>query len=248
MKETEAIIERVKRINVGFQHLELAVDPSLMQIKPGQSLLAQMSIVDWHPYLREHWWPIAITQGKLIVERPIEESYEPGQIVQLLGLVGQPYRFRRVLRNVLLLAYNTPPTPLLMTIPWLLGNNISITIVLLGSAKDYETPHLPPEIEIVQGEGNDVLSWPNQVMTVGWADQVFVTVAPRNELSNFHQVLMRFQERRVDIPQNYLFGVFQPTLPCGAGACQACMINMQKGTPLACLEGPAFDLTQMILS
>lgn len=248
MKETEAIIERVKRINVGFQHLELAVDNTLLQIKPGQSLLAHVTTSSWHPYLREQWWPVAITQGKLVVERPIEEQFNPGQIVRLLGLIGQPYRFRRVLRNVLLVAYDTAPTPLLMTIPWLLGNNISVTMVLLGLARDYATPHLPPEIEVVQGETDDPLSWPDQVMTVGWADQVFVTVAQGNEQRNFHRIVQRFKERRADIPQNYLFGVFQPMLPCGAGACQACMINMQKSTPLSCSDGPAFDLTQVMLS
>lgn len=248
MKETEAIIERVKRVNVGFQHLELAVDDSLLKIKPGQTLLACLDPDSWHPYLREQWWPVAVVENKLLIERPVREHYEPGQIVSVVGLVGQPYRFRRTLRNVLLVAYDTPPTPLLMTIPWLLANRISVTLVLLGSAKAYTTHHLPSEVEIVQGDStDDLLSWPNQVMTVGWADQVFAVAGGDDEFTGFRKLLERFQERRADIPQNYLFGVFQPTIPCGAGACHACMIPLKKTTPLTCLEGPAFDLTQVIL-
>lgn len=248
MKETEAIIERIKRVNVGYQHLEIAVDDTLLKLKPGQSLLACLDTDSWHPYLREHWWPVGLLDNKLVVERPVREHYEPGQIINLMGLVGQPYRFRRTLRNVLLIACDTPPTPLLMTVHWLLANRISVTLVMLGSAREYTTQHLPAEVEIVLGDDdNDLMSWPSQVMTVGWADQVFAVVGGDDEFRRFHQLLARFEERRADIPQNYLFGVFQPTMPCGAGACHACVIPMKKGTPLSCQEGPAFDLTQVIL-
>jgi hypothetical protein len=248
MKETEVIIERVKRVSNDFQHLELAVDETLSRIKPGQSFLARLTEA-WHPYLRSHWWPVGIKGDKIIVERPVGERYEPGQIVNVIGLIGQPYRFRRTLRNVLLVAYHTPPTPLLMMIPWLLGNTVSVTIVLLGSARQYTTNHLPPEVEIIQGdEEEDDLSWPNQVMSIGWADQVFVAVAQDDELRHFDQIMERFKDRRADIPQNYLFGIFQPVLPCGAGACNACMVRLRKETSRACMEGPAFDLTQVILS
>lgn len=249
MKETDAIIERVKRINTQFQHLELAVDESLHRIKPGQSLLVRVDKAIWHPYLRQHWWPVNVTEHKnLVVARPRDETYEPGQVISVMGLVGQPFRFRRTLRNVLLIAYETPPTPLLMMIPWLLGNKVSVTLVLLGSARQYETQHLPPEVEIIRGDSeDDPLGWANQVMTVGWADQVFVTVSRDNESDHFQQILDRFHELRADVPQNYLFGIFQPALPCGAGACYACVVRTRKGEPLSCTDGPAFDLTQAIL-
>lgn len=251
MKETEAIIERVRRINNNYQHLELAVDEVLWRIKPGQSLLAQTAKDGaWHPYLRERWWPVNIGDSKLVIERPVGEDYEPGQLVNLLGLVGQPYRFRRTLRNVLLIAYDTDPTPLLLTIPWLLGNKISVTIVLAGNARQYHTQHIAEEVEIVLTEDgdNDDLVWADQVMTVGWADQVFVVVAQDDEMGRFHKIYQKFNALRNDIPQNYLFGVFQTPIPCGAGACQACVIPMRKDAKLACTDGPAFDLTQVILA
>lgn len=246
MKETEAIIERVRRVNPDFQHLELAVDAALLgRIKPGQSLLVRTRN-GWDPYLREHWWPVGINGANLIIERPAAEHYEPGQVVSTFGYVGQPYRFRRTLRNVLLLAYDTPPTPLIMTIPWLLGNKISVTLVLLGEAVKYGTQHLPHEVEIIHGD--EEANWPNQVMTVGWADQVFAVVAVDDEFGRFHRLVERFKERRADLPQQYLFGVFQPLLPCGTGACFACMLRTRDGTPLVCTDGPAFDLTYVILN
>ena len=130
---------------------ELAVDESLLKLKPGQSLLARLS-ERWDPYLREQWWPVNLTDNRLVIERPAEMRYEPGQVVSVLGLVGQPFRFRRALRNVLLIAYDRSPTPLLMTIPWLLSNNVSVTLVLLSKARDYNTQHLPAEAEVIRGD------------------------------------------------------------------------------------------------
>ena len=86
-------------------------------------------------------------------------------------------------------------------------------------------------------------------MTVGWADQVFAVVNRGNELAEFKQILSQFNELRNKVPQNYLFGVFQPQVPCGTGACYACMLKtrINDGTSLICTDGPAFDLTKVIL-
>lgn len=243
MKQSKGVIERVYRVNADFQRLELALESDLGRIKPGHSLLVQ-SAEGVVPYLRQRWWPVDINGEHLVVERPINETYETTQVVDALGLVGEPYRFRRNLHNVLLVAHDTPPTPLLMTIPWLMSNNISVTMVLTGSARRYATGHLDERLEIIQGESD--FTWADQVMTVGWADQVFVVVDDVDELAAFRQVVDRFEDLRATLPTNYLFGVFRPALPCGAGACNACMLRLRKGDVLACTDGPAFDLTQLV--
>ncbi len=245
MKETQAIIERVTRVNETHQQLHLAVDPSLHNLKAGQSVLARTSET-WDPYLRQQWWPVRVEKKMLVVERPGSERYEPGQVVSLLGVIGQPYRFRRTLRNVLLMAFDTAPTPLLMTIPALLANRVSVTLLLLGDATEYGTEYLPPEIEVIKGDAE--MNWPNRVTTVGWADQVFVAVKPEGEIGAFQRVWALFRELRADIPQAYLFGVFRPILPCGIGACSACLIRTKGEHTFACLEGPALDLTQVNLT
>jgi hypothetical protein len=246
MKETEALIERVRRINEHIQHIELAVEESILQILPGQSILAKLND-RWDPYLRERWWPLTVTnERKLLVERPVDITYQPGQIIQLISLVGNPYRFRRSIRNILLIAYETPPTPLLMMITWLLANDISVTLVLLGDAMRYNTQHLSPEVEVIRER--DSLEWADQVMTLGWADQVFVVVAQDDEMMRFQQIYNMIQERRVEIPNNYLFGIVQSVTTCGVGACHACMLHTHEGTKLACTEGPAFDLKKLIFT
>ncbi|MCL4246701.1 MAG: hypothetical protein KJ065_00975 [Anaerolineae bacterium] len=244
MRETQAIIERVRRVNETHQQLDLAVDPSLMQLKPGQFLLARVGD-DWTPYLREPWWCVSMGKDTLTFERPATSHYEPGQVVNLLGAVGQPFRFRRALRNVLLLVYETEPAPLLSMIPSLLTARVSVTVVLLGNAALYTTSHLPPEVEVISGDAD--MNWSNRVTTVGWADQVFVVVPQADELGHFSRIWDLFTQLRAEIPSGYLFGVFRPLLPCGTGACSSCMVRTKNDNLLACTQGPTFDLTRVLL-
>ncbi|MBZ0291684.1 MAG: hypothetical protein K8L99_03870 [Anaerolineae bacterium] len=244
MHETSAIIERVKGVGHKIQHVELAVHPLLADMKAGQSILVRLN-KSWDPYLREQWWPVKFAPGKITVERPREIHYEPGSEISVFGPIGDWYRFRRTLRHVLLLAYDTPPTPLLSMIPMLLANQTSVTLVLNGSAITYDTRHLSPEVEVVHGDAD--LNWPNRVMMLGLADQVFAVVRPDDEILRFAKIWQVFEASRAEIPRNYLFGVFNPVLPCGAGACQACMIRLKQGVALTCMDGPAIDLSQVML-
>jgi len=247
MKELQVIVQRANLIQGDYKRLELAIPEALQGIKPGQCLLArpkQMRIdKSWDPYLRERWYPVLASNSIVTVEVRTRADYRPGDVIDVVAPVGNPLRFRAALRNVLLVAYDTPPFPLLMTIPPLLGNNVSVTLVLLGSATDYPTNHLPPEIEVIRGDDpSDPLAWANQVTTIGWADQILAVVAPGDERAAFARLYTIFDERRADLGSNYLFGVFQGVLPCGVGACDACLIHTDDGPRHACTEGPAFDL------
>lgn len=252
MKETSAIIERIRQVNSQYQQLELAmIDDALVRLKPGQSLLARLidrnpELDRWDPYLREHWWPVGITPNKtLLIERPMTFQYEPQQFVSLIGPIGEHYKFRKSLRNVLLIAYDTEPTPLTIMTPQLQKNGISATLVLLGKARSYDTSHLPHSLEVIRGD--DKMSWDGQVMTLGWADQVFIVVGQDDELFRFGEVMTMLREKRLDMPANYAFGVFQPVQPCGVGACSACMLRLKDGFAPVCTQGPAFDLTRVVL-
>ena len=234
-----------ERINAHYQHVDLAIDGPLSEIQPGQSLLVRYG-KNWQPYLRQQWWPVYVTPRLLTIERPVDTHYEPGEVLNVLGPAGTYYRYQRNLRHMLLLAYDTPPTPLLAMVPMLLANQTSITLALLGDARRYDTRHLPPEVEVIHGAGG--MEWENQVMTVGLADQVFAVVRPDDELRRFGELWKLFSDLRSDLRKYYLFGVFQSVILCGAGACSACMLRTKSGTLLTCLEGPALDLSQLVLS
>jgi hypothetical protein len=246
MRETQAIIERVTRLNEHYQRLQLSVDPYVQELKPGQSFLARSTDGGWNPYLREQWWPVALTQNSLIVERPGTEVYEPGEVVSLLGFVGQPFRYKRVLRNVLLIADDTAPTPLIMAGHQLVSNKVSVTLVLGGSAVQYPTAHLPPELEVIAAD--DDLNWPNQVLTAGWADQVFVAVRAQDEMERITHTWQMFNRLRKDVPKGYIFAIMHPILPCGIGACAACLVALREHEMMTvCTEGPCVDMTSLPL-
>jgi hypothetical protein len=245
MKETPAIIEKISLPNATHQHLELAVDASLGSLKPGQFVMARLGEA-WDPYLRLPWIPVDARGGRLIIERPVQETYEVGQSVSLIGPCGQLVRFRKGVRNVLFIAYDTAPTPLLMPIRLLVRNKVATTLVLLGEAAKYDPTHLPPEVEVVQGDMD--INWPNQVMSVGWADQVFVCVHGDDELYRFAKIYDRFSERRSEIPKNYLFGIFQSAMACGFGMCDACALRVGGEVQLACMAGPSLDLSLVKLT
>jgi len=253
MNESIGVIERVRRINPKYQYLEVGIeDDSLRKLKPGESLLARPidpdddTVEHWDPYLREQWWPAGFTaEGLLLVERPYSKKYHPQMAYHVLGPVGQPYRFRKSLRNVLLVAYDTAPLPLTIMIGQLLHNNVSVTVVLLGEAQAYDTKHLSPEVEVKRG--TDKLEWADQVMTLGWADQMFVVVKQDDEMMRFAEFLRKVEFLRNDVPKHYIFGVFQPLLPCGVGACGACMLRIDGHLEPSCTKGPMFDLTQINL-
>lgn len=252
MKLTQAYIERVRRASRDVQQLELAaVDDSLRQIRPGQTLLVRPlpeedNIAIWDPYLHERWWPLGLTPAQtLLVERPATMRYEPGQAFSILGPLGDPYRFLPNVRNLLLMAYDGDLAPLTAMIPRLLHNQISVTLLLLGKARRINTDHLAPEVEILQGEAN--LDWPDPDGALSWADQIFVTVSRDDELMRFAEVLRFIRQRRQAVARGYLFGVFNAPWACGVGACMACALRTQNGLRLACTQGPAFDLTEVHL-
>ncbi|MEL6405973.1 MAG: hypothetical protein AAFR81_16505 [Chloroflexota bacterium] len=253
MNEIRARIERIRRINEAYMYLELATDDErLAKIKPGSSLLARRidpdddAIEHWDPYLRDQWYPAGFTKaGNLLIEMRFSYRYRPGMHYSVLGPIGKPYRFRKSLRNVLLVADDAPPLPLTIMIQQLLHNKISVTLVLLGEAQKYKTDHLAPEVEVIRGTGT--LQWTDQVMTLGWADQIFVVVNQDDELLRFARFYEKVEQLRTQVPQNYIFGVFQMPMPCGVGACGACMMRFDKEIVPACTQGPTFDLTRVQL-
>ncbi len=252
MKETQAYIERIKRVNRGYQRLDLAVDKSLASMLAGQAMLVRAIDKDydverWDPYLRELWFPVETPASNIIVvERPARRHYSPGQLLSIIGPIGKAFRFRQKLRNILLIAYNTTPSALLLMLPPLLAKGVGITLVLSGSARRYDTNHLPEEVEVIRAD--DDLTWSDMVMTLGWADQVFVLVGPGNELTYFGDIMAVLRDRHHDIPANYLFGIIRRDLPCGVGACGACSLNVGRGQKRQCIDGPAFDLTELRLN
>jgi len=237
---TQATIERVRRISPALQRIEIGVEASLARLKPGHLLLARLSDDGWDPYLAEPWIPVVADGLTVTIERPANSHYAPGQIVTLLGPVGAPFPMRYNLRNLLLLAEDTPPTPLVLLAGLAIRSQIEVTLVLGGTAAEYPLDALPPEVEVLTGSVEE--GWPNQVTTVGWADQVIAVADPRYRERVYAALLARIHELRAEVPRQYVLGLFDQPLPCGTGACQGCAVACREKDRLICVDGPAIDL------
>ena len=72
MRETQAIIERVRHVGAGIQQIDLAIDAALTQLEPGQSVFGapfqQAGPTTWEPYLRMQWIPVDVLPGRVVIE------------------------------------------------------------------------------------------------------------------------------------------------------------------------------------
>lgn len=244
MRDAQVIIERVRRSSSTVQQLELAVELSHRTVQPGQLFLARVT-ESLDPYLREPWTPIRKKGTVVTIERPIGVSFQPGQIISLLGPFGRPIPLRETTRTLLLIAYDATPAALLMLAEQALENRISVTLALVGSARHYPLDALPPEIEIVRGDDKSKL--PTEKDYLKWADQIVAVAPPPGDLVRYRHLHDAIRSVKTEVPPGYATVLVQPPMPCGVGACQACLVRCHKGERLACVDGPAFDLPDISL-
>jgi hypothetical protein len=245
-RETIATIERIRRHSNRLQHIDLGVDESLAKLKPGQFVLVRRQDATWDPYLAETWIPVDLNGSTVTIECPASDAYKPGQTVTLLGPVGAPFPMRANLHNLLLLALDTEPTALVLLAGMAVSLQIEVTLVLSGSAQDYPLRLLPPEVEVLHG---DLDGWPNQVTTIGWADQVIAVANPHYRDQLYPALLDRLHQLRADFPKRFVLGLFDQPMPCGVGTCQGCGITTRSGgDKLVCVNGPALDLEEISFS
>ncbi|MCC7448552.1 MAG: hypothetical protein IT324_14115 [Anaerolineae bacterium] len=242
MQEIQAVIERVRRVSATIQRLEIAVDRShrgILNVEAGQLFLVRAT-ESLDPYLREPWTPVRREKSRLIIERPVSQTCTPGQVVSLMGPVGKPIPLRDTGRTLLLIAYEATPASLLLLAETALGKGVSVAMVLIGAALHYPLEALPEEMEIVRG--TDDGKWASQADTFKWADQIVAVASPPFDMPYYGKLLASLRDIRVEVPTGHVYGLFQPPMPCGIGACQACLIRSGSQEVAACLEGPAFDL------
>jgi len=233
-------------VSAELQQLDLAVDRSLAQLKPGQSLFAAfLEAPGWDPYLREQWIPVDLRPGRITVELAAGRVYTPGQVVSVLSPVGTPIPTQPGVQHLLLIAEDALPTPFVLLTRSLLGGGGSVVLVLGGQATSYPLEQLSPEIEILRSDTD--WKWPDQVETLQWADQVLVLAPGHTQVETYHHLYdVIGQLRQHDIPDHYVCGMFYPRLACGAGACRSCEVPSRKEALLACEDGPAIDLKRVM--
>ena len=171
---------------------------------------------------------------------------QEGETLDLLGPLGNGFSIEPASRKLLLVAGGIGIAPLAFLARQALSEGKSVTL-LLGAPTDaglYPQRLLPGGIETVVAT-EDGSSGTKGMITdilpdyVDWADQIYAC----GPLAMYQTIATNNQQRRVRKPVQIALEV---RMGCGLGACYGCSIRTRRGMKQVCLDGPVFNLEEII--
>ena len=170
-----------------------------------------------------------------------------GEKLDILGPLGNGFYVKPASKKLLLVAGGIGIAPLTFLAQQALAQQKSVTLLLGVHTKDKLYPHklLPSEIKTItttedgsygeKGKVTDILS-----RYVNLADQIYACgpLAMYKEIAKQRQ---RWREKKsIHISLEVRMG-------CGIGACFSCSIKTKNGMKRVCLDGPVFNLDDILL-
>ncbi len=215
----------------------------------------------WTPYLRQALFPARI-EGTTVTFWGVPArdaglawlaAQPEGSSLDLLGPFGKGFSLHPHDRRLLLVAEAQWAGSLLALIGVQLARQGGVGLLVEASAAEDVLPPalLPPAVEYHTAAadrttGHDqaldaMLKW-----ALPWADKL-CAAGSRGFLSRLKQ---KVASARSAGPPDTLRGGFAQALapvplPCGVGACLACLVDTGRGTHRACQRGPVFDLAEL---
>ena len=171
---------------------------------------------------------------------------QKGEILDLLGPLGNGFSIEPASRKLLLVAGGIGIAPLIFLANQALSQGKSVT--LLSGARTasglYPQELLPGGIQTViateDGSGGtrgmitDVL-----LDFVDWADQIYAC----GPLAMYEAIAAQKQQRYLRKPVQVSLEV---RMGCGLGGCYGCSIRTRHGMKQVCLDGPVFNLDEIL--
>lgn len=175
---------------------------------------------------------------------------EPGATLSVLGPLGNSFRIAEKSRNLLMVAGGVGAAPLLMLAKDATRRGLSVTYLLGGMTADalLDARFIPGEVEYVvttddgsQGHHGFVTDLVPDYLQ--WTDQVFAC-GPEAMFRSLRRVVLA--NRFGDHPPVHVS--VERTMACGVGACLGCVVETKQGMKASCVDGPVFDMDQVIWS
>lgn len=173
----------------------------------------------------------------------------PGEILNMLGPLGNEFEILPRSRRVIMLAGGVGAAPLVMLSDEAVAKGIDV-VFLMGAA---EASGLLAASELADGieylaatddgsRGHRGLATDLMADYVPWADQIFAC-GPEPMYRTLKLVTDPLRrERKPPIQVSVERG-----MACGLGACLGCVVETTRGMIASCVQGPVFDLDEMIL-
>ena len=163
-----------------------------------------------------------------------------GDIIDLLGPLGNSYFIHPASHNLLLVAGGIGIAPLRFLAQQALYQGRSIKLLLGASttAQLYRGDLLPPEAELIVSTEDGTAGKKGMITDLlpdftSWADQIFAC----GPISMYHTIATQSKHllKPVQISLEVRMG-------CGLGVCYGCTVKTKNGLKQVCKDGPIFDL------
>ncbi|MDQ4045209.1 MAG: dihydroorotate dehydrogenase electron transfer subunit [Chloroflexota bacterium] len=171
-----------------------------------------------------------------------------GTALDVMGPLGRPFEVRPKSHHLLMVAGGVGAAPLLMLAEEAVREGKQVTY-LMGAQNELAllpASELPDEVEYVVATIDGSRGHTGFVTDLvpdylGWADQVF-SCGPEPMFRALRDVVHR--NRLGDRPDVQM-AVERP-MACGIGACLGCVVETRHGMRTACVDGPAFDMDELL--
>lgn len=175
----------------------------------------------------------------------------PGTQVDLIGPQGHGFDIDGV-KNLLLIAEAStlpPLLPLIQAAPF-------VALVLEASTRAQIPParRFPPTVELHllvhekstghAGTSESKDEEARLLPLLQWAEKTCLSCNPKR----YTELASLVRKARFTPSPGFAQALVQVPMPCGTGACEACRIMTRHGERRACVDGPVFDLLDLMLT
>jgi dihydroorotate dehydrogenase electron transfer subunit len=232
--------------------------PQLPPLIPGQFLLLRCTD-RFTCYLRRPIFPAPIDKHHfMLLLRPDPDpglawlsARQPDETLDVIGPLGSTFPLSKNVRHLLLVSDGPNIGPLLGQMERAIAAGAAVTLALGGSraAAIYPVSALPPAVEFQAATLDGSLGYRGPVTDLlpellRWADAVCAV----GSLALYRTLRRQVEQTRLRAEPDFLYGLMTTNLmACGVGACLSCAVTTATGSKLACVDGPVFDLTELIL-
>jgi dihydroorotate dehydrogenase electron transfer subunit len=173
---------------------------------------------------------------------------QPGDWLNVLGLLGNTFSVAPTSLNLLMVAGGVGVAPLILLTEEAVAEGRNVTFLMGAATKQGMLPasHLPASVEYAVAtqdgsRGHHGLVTELVADYAGWADQVFAC-GPEPMFRSLKRTLDRYRLGGKPAAQ---VSTDRP-MACGLGACHGCVVETKRGKVRSCVEGPVFDLDELV--
>jgi dihydroorotate dehydrogenase electron transfer subunit len=172
----------------------------------------------------------------------------PGDRLALLGPLGNAYEIAPTSRNALLIAGGVGVAPMVMLADEAIGRGLNVSFLMGATTAAGLLPasELPDRVEYVVATDDGSKGYRGYVTDlaadyVRWADQIFACGPESMYLALRDAIAPLRIGRRPGVQVS-----MEREMACGLGACLGCVVETRRGMIASCVQGPIFDLDEIV--